>query len=173
MSHSTIAPRVYVGTYAKYNSGSIAGEWLNLEDYTDAGEFGDACKALHPDESDPEFMFQDFEGVPEGMMSESSIDADFWDWVVLEEDDKKLLSVYRENCDQSGTLENAQEAFMGVHESPADWAESFIDECGMLEGMAENLKGYFDYDSYARDARYNGMSFAEVGNGEVYVFNSI
>ncbi|MDO8250269.1 MAG: antirestriction protein ArdA [Rhodoferax sp.] len=25
-------PRVYVGTYAKYNEGSIEGGWLDLED---------------------------------------------------------------------------------------------------------------------------------------------
>ena len=27
------APRIYVGTYRKYNNGSIAGKWLELEDY--------------------------------------------------------------------------------------------------------------------------------------------
>jgi hypothetical protein len=26
-------PRIYVGTYAKYNAGSIAGAWLDLDDY--------------------------------------------------------------------------------------------------------------------------------------------
>ena len=172
-SLTATAARVYVGTYAKYNDGSIAGKWLNLEDYADAEEFGEACKALHPTESDPEFMFQDWEGVPEGMIAESSINADFWDWVVLKDDDKKLLSVYREHCDRSGTLENARDAFMGVYESATDWAESYIDDCGMLEGMAENIKGYFNYESYARDAGLNGMTFADVGFDEVYVFNSI
>ena len=29
-------PRIYVGTYAKYNAGSIAGQWLDLEDYATA-----------------------------------------------------------------------------------------------------------------------------------------
>ena len=31
--------RVYVGTYAKYNNGSIFGEWLTLGDYENAEEF--------------------------------------------------------------------------------------------------------------------------------------
>ena len=26
--------KLYVGTYAKYNSGSLAGDWLNLDDYS-------------------------------------------------------------------------------------------------------------------------------------------
>ena len=30
-----IEPRIYVGTYAKYNDGSIAGKWLDLNDYED------------------------------------------------------------------------------------------------------------------------------------------
>ena len=61
-------PRVYVGTYGKYNNGSIKGAWLNLADYADKDAFYAACAELHKDESDPEFMFQDHEGIPEGMI---------------------------------------------------------------------------------------------------------
>ena len=49
-----IEPRIYVGTYAKYNDGSIAGKWLDLNDYEDINAFYKACKKLHKDESDPE-----------------------------------------------------------------------------------------------------------------------
>ena len=70
--------RVYVGTYAKYNAGSLAGKWLTLADYKDKAEFIAACKALHKDEADPELMFQDWEGVPSWMISESSIDSEVW-----------------------------------------------------------------------------------------------
>lgn len=51
--------RVYVGTYAKYNSGSLFGKWLDLSDYSDK------------DEQEPEFMFQDYENIPETLISES------------------------------------------------------------------------------------------------------
>ncbi|HMP91047.1 MAG TPA: antirestriction protein ArdA, partial [Kiritimatiellia bacterium] len=63
MNTTTNTPRVYVGTYAKYNDGSIAGEWIDLEGH-DADSFRDACLELHKDEADPELMFQDFEGFP-------------------------------------------------------------------------------------------------------------
>jgi len=46
----TTSPRIYVGTYAKYNSGSIAGKWLDLEDYSDKEAFLEACAELHKDE---------------------------------------------------------------------------------------------------------------------------
>jgi antirestriction protein len=75
--------RVYVGTYRKYNEGSIAGEWLELEDYDSRADFYEACRELHSDEADPELMFQDWEEIPEKYITESSIDDDLWDWLKL------------------------------------------------------------------------------------------
>ncbi|MDW4788605.1 antirestriction protein ArdA, partial [Escherichia coli] len=38
-------PSVYVGTYHKYNCGSIAGAWLDLTDFDSSEEFyGHCCK---------------------------------------------------------------------------------------------------------------------------------
>ena len=59
--------KVYVGTYKKYNEGSLKGGWLNLADYASYGDFLKACKSLHKDERDPEFMIQDNEGFPDGL----------------------------------------------------------------------------------------------------------
>lgn len=70
--------RVYVGTYAKYNAGSLEGKWLNLADYANKAEFIAACLALHKDEADPELMFQGWEGIPSWMISEGHIDAEVW-----------------------------------------------------------------------------------------------
>ena len=44
--------KVYVGTYAKYNNGSLSGAWLDLSDYSDKEEFYEACRELHKDEED-------------------------------------------------------------------------------------------------------------------------
>ena len=71
--------RVYVGTYAKYNAGSLEGKWLSLEDYANKAEFIAACLELHKDEADPELMFQDWEGVPSWMIGESHIDPEVWE----------------------------------------------------------------------------------------------
>lgn len=61
---------IYVGTYGKYNIGSLAGAWLNVNDYESEAEFYEACRELHKDEQDPEFMFQDFENMPDNMAGE-------------------------------------------------------------------------------------------------------
>lgn len=70
--------KIYVGTYGKYADGSIFGAWLTLNDYKNEHEFWQACKRLHADERDPEFMFQDYE-LPDmlgGCITESYIDFD-------------------------------------------------------------------------------------------------
>ncbi|WHT75169.1 antirestriction protein ArdA [Myroides odoratimimus] len=51
--------KVYVGTYAKYNNGSIKGDWIELNNFSSIEEFYEFCSELHSDETDPEFMFQD------------------------------------------------------------------------------------------------------------------
>lgn len=53
--------KLYVGTYAKYNNGSIGGAWLDLDGFAGYDELVAACRQLHADESDPEFMVQDVE----------------------------------------------------------------------------------------------------------------
>ena len=72
------AASVYVGTYAKYNNGSLFGAWLNLSDYSDKEEFYEACRELHKDEEDAEYMFQDYENIPEALISESWISENFF-----------------------------------------------------------------------------------------------
>lgn len=71
--------RVYVGTYNKYNNGSFFGKWLDLSDYSDKDEFLEACRELHEDEQDPEFMFQDYENIPEALFSESWLSEKFFE----------------------------------------------------------------------------------------------
>lgn len=64
---------VYCGTYKKYNEGSLDGGWLHLGRYQNGAAFLEACKKLHADESDPEFMYQDSEYLPDEFYSESCI----------------------------------------------------------------------------------------------------
>lgn len=154
------AARIYVGTYAKYNSGSIAGQWLDLSDYSDRDEFYAACAALHSDESDPEFMFQDWEGIPAEMVGESSIEPELWE--VLEAYDEygqeavtAYISLFNE-WDAS----DFQDRYRGQWDSWEDMAQELLDETGELDSIPEHLRSYFDLEAYARDMELNG-DFAE------------
>jgi len=168
MNTTTNTPRVYVGTYAKYNDGSIAGEWIDLEGH-DADSFRDACLELHKDEADPELMFQDFEGFPREYYGESGLDPKLWDWLDLTEDEQELLAVYLEHVNQDGTLEEAQDAYAGKFNSEEDWASDFLEETGALESVPENLRYYIDFAAYARDAGIDSVHFVQ-HEGDVWVF---
>ena len=100
---------VYVGTYGKYNSGSIAGKWLKLSKYESKNEFLQACKRLHKDESDPEFMFQDFENVPDSMIDESFISDEIWNvWAILKKYDANRQDAFAEWCEANGYEQDLQ-----------------------------------------------------------------
>ena len=148
--------RVYVGTYRKYNEGSIAGEWLELEDYDSRADFYEACRELHSDEADPELMFQDWEEIPEKYITESSIDEDLWDWLKLPEHEREIASIYFDDVDQSAEPKQAIEAYEGEYDSDEDWAREFWESTGMADEIPKFAQNYIDYKSFAPDAHIGG-----------------
>ena len=156
--------RVYVGTYRKYNEGSIAGEWLELEDYDSRADFYEACRELHSDEADPELMFQDWEEIPKKYIGESFIDEGLWDWLNLPEDEREIASIYFDDVDQSAEPKQAVEAYEGEYDSEEDWAREFWNSTGMAGEVPKFAQNYIDYKSYAHDAHIGGdMTFVNRG----------
>lgn len=130
---TTTEARVYVGTYAKYNNGDLTGKWLDLSDYSDRDAFLEACRELHDDESDPELMFQDFEGFPRAWYSESSAPPEIlWEWLELDEREQRAFAVYAEHYGDGAEIEGFREAYQGQWVSGADFAEHIAEECGEL-----------------------------------------
>lgn len=155
---SDTPPRIYVGTYGKYSSGSIDGAWLNLDDYKDKDEFYEAARELHKDESDPELMFQDYEGFPEQYYNESSTPDELWAWLALSPDQREILEMYIEATGNSdATIEKAEEAFQGKYDSEEDWAQQFLDDTG---GMSEENAAYY-LTVTDTDARLIGVDEAD------------
>lgn len=162
-------PRIYVGTYGKYNDGSIKGAWLDLEDYNDSDGFYEACRELHADEADPEFMFQDWEGVPGGLVSESSLDDGVWEWIELDEADRDMVAAYRVGGDEYTSTEDIRDCFQGTADSERDYAEQYADATGMLDSIPEDLRWYFDFDAFARDLFMDYIAVRH--EGTLYVFS--
>ncbi len=159
---------IYVGTFGKYSSGSIAGQWLNISDYESKTEFLQACKELHSDEADAEFMFQDWENIPSAMICESWIDEKVFEFAAkikeLSDTEAAAFSVYLDNIgmyeynskDVEEIFEDFLEAYNGEFESEEDFAYYIVDEC--YSDIPEFAKRYFDYSAFARDlfiADYN------------------
>src|SRR5262245_44659676 len=106
-------PRLYVGTYAKYAGGSIHGARHDLDGYATRDAFLKAARELHKDDADPELMYQDFEGFPRSYYSESSVSDDLGDWIALDEDDREMLAVYRDNVRDDADIDEARDRFAG------------------------------------------------------------
>jgi antirestriction protein len=151
-SDITDQPAVYVGTYHKYNSGSIAGSWIDLTLVDSKEEFYEICAELHKDEEDPEFMFQDFQGFPHCFYHECSLDDKLWEYLELikdsNEDKAEAIADFIEGGYDS---EDFEDNYEGQFDSEIDFAYHIVDELDMLHDVPENLKYYFDYEKYARD----------------------
>ena len=135
MSAATIEARIYCGTYAKYNAGSLKGAWLDLADYADRDELLAACAELHKDESDPEFMFQDLEGFPSCWYSESSAPAaELWEWLALDDGERLAFEAYAsgKGCNDTCTVDDFRDTYAGTAASEADFAEQTAEDCGEI-----------------------------------------
>jgi len=53
--------------------------------------------------------------------------------------------------------------------TPVEYAENFLEETGLIDLIPENLRYYFDYESYARDMVYSGDICEITVSGENYV----
>ena len=151
--------KVYVGTYAKYNNGSLSGAWLDLSDYSDKEEFYEACRELHKDEEDAEYMFQDWENVPEGLIDESWISENFFalrdaveDLSDTEQEAFFVWCNYKSHDlgeeDADDLVRDFRDEYQGEYDDEEDFAYEIVEECYDLPEFA---KTYFDYKQFARD----------------------
>lgn len=156
--------KIYVGTYAKYNDGSIFGKWLTLGDYDNLEEFYAECKKLHADEEDAEFMFQDYEthDILKGFISEYGINSDIFEIAeMLEGKDIEMLEAYF-SLGYDITEENIQDAedkFFGYYNNATDFAEDYAEQTCMLNEIPENIRYYFDFEKFGRDLSHDFQEF--------------
>ncbi|MCC8034359.1 MAG: antirestriction protein ArdA [Rikenellaceae bacterium] len=149
--------RVYVGTYAKYNDGSIYGKWLDLSDYSDKDEFYEACRQLHSDEQDPEFMFQDFENIPASLIGESWMSDNLFELIHafsrMSENVREAFSIWLndgsrniDTDDIQGLINSFHEEYIGTYDDEEDFAFEMVEH-----DLPDFASGYFDYAKFARD----------------------
>ena len=167
-------PALYVGTYEKYNNGSIYGAWLQLEDYADAEEFHKACAALHSDESDPEYMFQDYEHLPEFLYSESGNVDLIYEWLSYDTMERGAIEAWLNDIcfEPSDRWQNIIDSHHGVWDSEEDFAWHIVEECGGFNDIPQHLQCYFDCGSYARDLFINDFNSAYYNAGNMHVFSN-
>ena len=158
---------VYVGTYKKYNEGSIFGKWMTLSDYADFDEFEEACKELHKDEEDPEFMCQDIEYIPKSKYCESGIEwlKFYWDELAdLDEDDRAKVCEY---WDEVGDFRDARDILDAYYrESMDDYDFGYLCAHEFGETIPDWLECYIDYEKLGHQYKWD---FTETTN---YIFTN-
>lgn len=168
-SNNSNDPMVYVGTYAKYNNGSLEGEWVNLSDFSDKDDFIEYCLELHSDEEEPELMFQDYENVPKNLISESDIDESLWEILPLyDEYGEEFISTVMNDCGLSDydELQSAiNDMVVYYADSIEEAVERYCDETMMTTDL-DWCEKYFDYDSFGYDLRMSSFIESELDNIE-------
>ena len=152
-------PRIYVGTYAKYNDGSIDGEWIDLSQFNTYDEFVDYCRELHKDEKDPEFMVQDYENFPRkwyhegGLPTEEEFDK-INDYYLMDDTEKDAYEAFV-NYTDNDDIDDFHEAYQGQFNSASDFAYDLVDSLGWDGIGSGNLDMYFDYAAFGRDLMFD------------------
>lgn len=159
---STTTPAVYVGTYHKYNCGSIFGKWFDLTEFDSKEDFIGACHELDANEHDPELMFQDWEGIPSQFASESSVEWAFVEGYRRAEEEGRAAAFFAW-ADYTGDsdYDSFDDAYRGEAASEEDYAYEFVQDTGLICDVPESLRMYFDYDAYARDLFSSGLVFVD------------
>jgi len=163
-------PAIYVGTYGKYNNGSIAGKWLSLDEHDTKEKFYDAARKLHKNEHDPELMFQDFESFPTEFYGESGCDSRLWDWLALDKHERDIVESWLDQVGGTDSVEYILDHYVGSASSWSEHVKDYADYSGDLDSIPEHLQRYFDYEAYGRDLRHD-FTVTETSNG-VLVFSN-
>ena len=169
--------QIYVGTYKKYNEGSIFGKWLKLSDYSDFDELQTAMRELHNSEDDPEFMFQDYEMASLfeqlGLISECSISPQIYEVIEKIESSDYSLEVIESFVDCFGiydslddVLEKIEESYNGEFDSDEDFVENLLINTASIPS---DLPSYV-YIDWTRTARDVMMDYSTSNN---YYFRNI
>lgn len=157
---------VFVSTYGKYTNGILDGDWFLIANYPTKKDFVNAIRKRHADERQPEFMYQDWENIPDGYITESEISDDLF--LIVQEIanlDEIEAEAFFDYIDLKGSnlrgldideiLEIFREDYMGDFFNERDFAEYFVEEFG----YPEDMELYFDADSYATDIFITDFDF--------------
>ena len=166
--------KIYVTNLSKYNEGALVGEWVNLP-----------CEGLEEvldkisNNGKDELFISDYETDISGLKV-----AEYKDILQLNEiaeeidnfDDEEViifqayLDQYANDIEQA--LEEVRQGNYTIYENcdnMEDVAYQAVNESGLLDGVPEQVKMYFDYEAYDRDMDIN-RTFIQVDNSFVELY---
>ena len=146
---------VYVGTYNKYNCGSLDGAWVDLESFHNEKELMEFLYRLHADEAEPELMVQDYMNFPRRFYSESMNEydfAEFYKWLNLEEEEREMCAEYWDEIYEDASVDEITDSLVYSGNSN-DYFDELAEE--ELQNVPDALKFCFDYVKWRELCSYD------------------
>lgn len=173
-------PRIYIASLSDYNAGRLIGEWVDIDATTTEEDLYEAVAAVLAQSREPgaeEFAIHDYDGFPAGLVGEYEPLARVAAYgAFLAEDDGGERFAFLDVLGFSlapDALEDAfSEAFYGVYETRAEFAESLLEDIGTLASVPDDLRPYFDFDAYARDLEFGDFAYVRLPDYRIAVFRS-
>ncbi len=165
-------PRIYVACLAAYNAGTLHGRWIDATQGAEA--IDDEIRAMLAESPEPgaeEFAIHDYEnfcGIELHEYESIATVAALAEQIA--EHGKLFAEVYTHEGNVETAIRMLEEQYDGAYSSLADWAERFMEDTGQLQSLPANLRSYFDYEAFARDAELGGDIETFEVEGQVHVF---
>lgn len=150
--------KLYLANLAQYNNGKLIGKWVELP--MDEDELQEEISsilgndeeiAIHDYESP--FSIGEYDNITRlNEIAEMLENVDHYDNEVVE----LILGNYSDVEEGLQVIEN--ENFTVHHDcnSMSDIAYGYIEDCGTLDNVPDDLQRYFDYEAFGRDMEIEG-----------------
>ena len=148
---------IYVGTYYKYNCGSLHGAWVDLTQFEDYEQFIEFCKELHKEEIDAEFMIQDnvCDMVFADMIGEYGVNKRVFEAIQLYAElgdyQQEILAAFMDasGLDFFEAIDKYEDSF--ITSEIEEYAHELVQEYD----IPEFVLFYFDYEKFTRDLKHD------------------
>ena len=163
-------PRIYVACLASYNAGKLHGAWIDLDgkDLADVREEIADMLRESPEPLAEEWAIHDtdnFHGIDVGEYPD--LDSVIEHAAMLAEHGEAWAAYVRMVGEHYATPEGFQDAYAGTYDSERDYAQEYVDSCGLLQDAPDIVAQYFDYDAFARDLFMSDM-YRDAESGAVF-----
>lgn len=166
--------KIYVTNLSKYNEGVLVGEWVSLP----CEDIKEVLDKISNNDND-ELFISDYEtdisglkiGEYEDILQLNEIAEEIEE---MREDEliafQAYLEQYANNMEQA--LEEVRQGNYRIYydcDNMEDVAYQVVNDCGLLDGVPEEVKIYFDYEAYGRDMDIEG-TFIQIDNNIIELY---
>ena len=166
--------KIFISNLKEYNNGKIIGEWVSLP-HEGLEEVLEKISNSGKDE----LFISDYETDINGLKVAEYEDIlqlnEFAEEIEeMREDELIALQAYLEQYanDMEQALDEVRHGNYRIYyncDNMEDVAYQVVNDCGLLDGVPEEVKIYFDYEAYGRDMEING-TFIQIDNSFVELY---